>query len=69
MTVVETMKAIRALGLTVRRSDGEWNINYRGGRPATAYFTTDNDDALAIARAMIAGRERPHGGDDHPRRR
>jgi hypothetical protein len=35
---------------------GKWRINYRGGKEATAYYTTDDDDALGMARAMEVAR-------------
>ena len=49
MTSKEVEQAIRALGLAVTRVDGKWRINYRGGKEATAYYTTDDDDALGMA--------------------
>jgi hypothetical protein len=52
MTSKEVEQAIRALGLAVTRVDGKWRINYRGGKEATAYYTTNDDDALGMARAM-----------------
>jgi hypothetical protein len=51
MTCKEVEQAIRALGLAVTRVDGRWRINYRGGKEATAYYTTDDDDALGMANA------------------
>jgi len=45
MTSKQVEQAIRALGLAVTRVDGKWRINYRGGKEATAYYTTDDDDA------------------------
>lgn len=50
--------AVRAMGLTYGKRDGEYRIahpskgKYNGG----AYYTTDRDDALATARHM-AGAE------------
>lgn len=52
MNIGETRKAIRALGLTATYRDGEWRVNFANGREATAYYTTDNADALATARLM-----------------
>jgi hypothetical protein len=54
MNTAQTMAAIRALGLAVVRHDGEWRINHRGGSEDTAYYTTDNDDALGTAQLMAA---------------
>jgi predicted acylesterase/phospholipase RssA len=42
--------------LAVMKVDGKWRINYRGGKEATAYYTTDDDDALGMARAMEVAR-------------
>ena len=56
MTSKEAEQAIRALGLAVTKVDGKWRINYRGGKEATAYYTTDDDDALGMARAMEVAR-------------
>jgi hypothetical protein len=53
MTQTATIKAIRALGLTCRVEDGEFRVNYRHDREATAHYTTDCDDALGTARAMV----------------
>ena len=56
MTSEEVEQAIRALGLAVTRVDGKWRINYRGGKETTAYYTTDDHDALGMARAMEVAR-------------
>jgi hypothetical protein len=69
MNSSETMKAIKALGLTVARTDGEWRINYTKlpgmthDREATAYYTEDNDDALGTAKAMAEWPEFKLPGD------
>jgi hypothetical protein len=52
MTVQETKQAIRALGLSVSRIDGEWRINIPNGTEGTSYYTENNDDALCTAQAM-----------------
>jgi hypothetical protein len=56
MTSKEVEQAIRALRLAVARVDGKWRINYRGGKEATAYYTTDDEDALGMGRAMEVAR-------------
>jgi hypothetical protein len=56
MTSKEVEQAIRAIGLAVTRVNGKWRINYRGGKEVTAYFTTNDDDALGMARAMEVAR-------------
>jgi hypothetical protein len=76
MNVKQTFAAIRALGLSVDYTNGEWRITYkltsndklgcgpvvgpisrkiaRERQEACAYYTNDNDDALATA-TMMAG--------------
>lgn len=54
MTQRQTMDAIRALGLSVRRTEhGEYRVNFKSGTEGTAYYTTDAEDALGTARAML----------------
>lgn len=52
ITRAEVMRTIRSLGLSASRRDGEWRINFRGGREATAYYTEDEQDALDTADSM-----------------
>lgn len=65
MNVKQTQAAIRALGLSAVRIDGEWRINFPAlpgashDREATAYYTEDNDDALGTARYMAAEQAKP----------
>ena len=53
MTVKRTIAAIRHLGLVARYSDGEYRVNYRGGREATAYYTNESSDAIGTAIHMV----------------
>ena len=53
MTIAETKAAIRRIeGMTARCRDGEWRVNYVGGKEETAYYTDDPQDALDTAIAM-----------------
>lgn len=54
MSVTKTFAAIRALGLTVSRRNGEWKINYVGSKETTAYYCTDNQDAIDTATKMVS---------------
>lgn len=52
------------LGLEIKLSSewGEFRVNFKGGREATAYYTDDLDDAVATGRAMAenkSGRRSP----------
>lgn len=52
-TYTQAAKAIRALGLTVSRSDGEIRVAFKGNESA-AYYTDCPEDALATAQHMAA---------------
>jgi hypothetical protein len=58
--VAEAFAAIRATGASVKRVDGELQVNVPGGTEATVYFTDDAEDALATARAMMEHHKRHH---------
>jgi hypothetical protein len=68
MTVKDTMKAIKAIGCSVRRTDErEYRINVPNGTEESAYYTTDSDDALKTAWAMIKAFESKIAMDTRPR--
>ena len=58
MTKLQTLQAIRALGMTARWSSEfqEFRINFRGGMEATAHYTNDADDAIGSAQDMMQHR-------------
>lgn len=39
-------------GMTITRRDGEYRVNFREGREATAYYTNDMEDAFATGVTM-----------------
>lgn len=51
--VKQTLATIRALGLSVRHTRGEYCINFRNGLEFSAYYTSDASDAIDTARAML----------------
>lgn len=54
-SVARTKRAIRALGLSVSHTDGEWRVCLPGkDQEAGAYYTTDNADAYHTAHRMAA---------------
>jgi hypothetical protein len=54
-SVARTMRAIRSLGLSVSRVDGEWRVALPGkDQEASAYYTSDNADAFHTAHHMAA---------------
>lgn len=63
LTLASVRAQLAALGLTIRKVDGEYRVAYRplGHSPAYlrdveagAYYTTDLQDALATGRSMGA---------------
>ena len=52
MTDAQLKQALRAIGFSLRKRDGEYRVNFTGGGEATAYYTDDRADALDTARAM-----------------
>lgn len=53
MTLSNATTICRDLGITLRKTDGEYRINYRGSSDeATAYYTDDIMDAVETAAAM-----------------
>lgn len=57
MTIQSTKKRIRALGMSVRYSDGEYRVNYPNGTEGSAYYTPDGHDAYLTALQMKQHRE------------
>ena len=56
MTDRELRVAIHALGLNLRKIDGEYRVSRTGDDEALAYYTDDRADALDTARHMAASR-------------
>lgn len=52
LTLATVRDALSERGISIRKSDGEYRVNFIGGREATAYFTNDLSDALATGRSM-----------------
>jgi hypothetical protein len=50
---------VRALGMSLYLTDGEYRLNYRHGREETAYRTTDPVDVYRAAERMAAERDAP----------
>jgi hypothetical protein len=42
-----------ALGVRLMRVNGEYRVNFMGGKEATAYYTNDLQDAVNTAIAMV----------------
>lgn len=44
---------VRSYGLTIGKREGEYRINFKGGREETAFYTHDREDAVCTARYMF----------------
>lgn len=52
MTLAQAKAALRPLGIVLTKKDGEYRVNLYKGREATAYYTSDLDDAVATGKSM-----------------
>ena len=55
MTIKEAKAILKPLGMTLRKRDGEYRVNFRGGSEPTAYFTDCLIDAVETAQAIARG--------------
>lgn len=55
MTLKEARAILSPLGISLRKTEyGEYRVNFKGGKEATAGYQTDLDDAVATGRDMAA---------------
>lgn len=52
LTITRVRHDLDNHGVVLRKQDGEYRVNYRGGLEATAAYTNDLADALATGLAM-----------------
>lgn len=53
MSFTETKRIYRAKGVNIKKIEGEYQVNYIGGKEATKYFTDSLEDALNTADIYI----------------
>lgn len=61
MTQAELKKAVQALGMTCRFTDGEIRVAFQNDE-GSAYYTNDREDALHTARDIAARRKAQGAG-------
>lgn len=49
----DCQKEATAMGLVLTKTDGEYRINFKGGKEATAYYTDDLEDAMNTGKSMV----------------
>lgn len=54
MTLKQAKAELEVLGMTIRKEAGEYRVNEKGGKEATAYYTDDLDDAVRTGREMAS---------------
>lgn len=52
LTQANVSTTLRNLGIVIRKRDGEYRVNFKGGSEATAYYTDDIQDALDTGKMM-----------------
>jgi hypothetical protein len=55
LTLAQARAALAQLGLVIKKTDREYRVNWPKAREATAYYTTELDDAVATGKAMAGG--------------
>ena len=45
-TIKAAKAALKPHGISLNKKDGEYRVNFVGGREETAYYTNDIDDAV-----------------------
>ncbi len=54
VTQKEAMKALKNVGIVLKRTEyGEYRVNFKGGKEASAYYTDDLQDAIDTGMAMF----------------
>ncbi len=64
MTMQQAKVILRAIGVSIRKDDGEYRVNIIGGTELTAYYTSDLEDAVATGKAMSKA---PEGTPNGPK--
>lgn len=52
MTLTQARATLRLRGMTIRKRDDEYRVNFYRGEETTAYYTNDLDDAVDTGVAM-----------------
>jgi len=49
ITLKDAIKLLAAKSISLTKKEGEYRVNVKGGKEATAYYTNDLDDAIGTA--------------------
>lgn len=52
MNIAQAKREMQQIGLVLTHDQGEYRVNFKGGGEASAYYTTDLDDAVATGLDM-----------------
>jgi hypothetical protein len=65
--ILQIVDELRARGILITHSAGQWCVNFRGSSDATAYVTDDLQDAFEHGRAMaLSGQPAASEPAKHP---
>ena len=51
-TLADAKKELASIGISIRKEDDEYRVNFKGGTEDTAYYTDDLDDAVGTGKLM-----------------
>ena len=51
-TLAQAKAKLREFNLVLTKNEGEYRVNFKGGREASAYYTDDINDAVCTGFAM-----------------
>lgn len=59
ITIRQATKELSDIGIALRHivDTGEYRVNFKNGKEATAYYATDLEDAIATGHMMAARKE------------
>ena len=52
MKLKDAKRILKEIGMSISKKDGEYRVNYKGGKESTAYYTDGLDDAVSTGIAM-----------------
>lgn len=53
LTIRNAKKVMAEINVVLIHNDGEYRVNFKGGKEATAYYTNDLSDAVGTGFAMV----------------
>jgi hypothetical protein len=64
LTFQKAKEELSLLGISIKKHDGEYCVNFKGGEEETAYYTDDLGDALGTGKQMVKSKEKKASAND-----